>query len=303
VQAASDTIDATGVRSDNSTFPILVSVNTIGLSDPHQYLVTVHDISELKHAQLALLKSNDELEQRVAVRTEELKHAEKELNQSQRLASLGRMSSAIAHEINQPITALSSYAASSELLLQRNQPDKVTANLKKITGLIERLSYISRQLRMVSGKRNSGLSTIKLLPVVQYAQDVLANKLKQYDVSLEININDQASAIGNSMMLEQVLVNLLSNAIDAVSSVASPLISISIDSDSSTRLLVKDNGVGLSSEEVTHIFEPFYSAKQADEGLGLGLAISYSLVSDMGGQLKVDSQLGAGTLFTIILTP
>lgn len=301
VHASVEAIDAIGIRPDGSTFPILVSSSVIGLSDPPEYLITIHDVSELKQAQLELVKSNDELEQRVAARTEELKHAEKELSQSQRLASLGRMSSAIAHEINQPITALSSYAASSELLVQRDQPEKVLANLKKITGLIERLSYISRQLRMVSGKRNTGLATIKILPVVHYAQDVLTAKLNQYGVTLNINVSEQASASGNSMMLEQVVVNLLNNAIDAVSSVEVPTITISVKLDDTVHLMVKDNGVGLRRDELPHIFEPFYSAKQVDEGLGLGLAISYSLVADMGGQLKVDSQLGAGTLFTISL--
>jgi two-component system C4-dicarboxylate transport sensor histidine kinase DctB len=301
VHAAVEAIDAIGIRSDGTTFPILVSSSAIGLSDPHEYLITIHDVSELKQAQLELVKSNDELEQRVVARTEELKRAEKELSHSQRLASLGRMSSAIAHEINQPITALSSYAASSELLIQRDEPEKVLSNLKKITGLIERLSYISRQLRMVSGKRNTGLATIKILPVVQYAQDVLSAKLAKAGVSLQIDVSDQASAVGNSMMLEQVVVNLLNNAIDAVASVKNPMISISAELGSSTLVMVRDNGVGLTIDEIPHIFEPFYSAKQFDEGLGLGLAISYSLVSDMGGQLKVDSQLGEGTLFTITL--
>ncbi|MFQ3230184.1 MAG: two-component system C4-dicarboxylate transport sensor histidine kinase DctB [Reinekea sp.] len=301
VYSAIEAIDSIGIRSDGSSFPILVTSSAIGLSEPHEYLITIHDVSELKQAQLELVKSNDELEQRVVARTEELKRAEKELSHSQRLASLGRMSSAIAHEINQPITALSSYAASSELLIQRNQPEKVLSNLKKITGLIERLSYISRQLRMVSGKRNTGLATIKLLPVVQYAQDVLSANLTQAGISLNIDVSEQASAMGNSMMLEQVVVNLIKNAIDAVSSVNNPQITISVELGSSALVRVSDNGIGLTADEITHIFEPFYSAKQFDEGLGLGLAISYSLVSDMGGQLKVNSQLGEGTLFTIAL--
>ncbi|MBU2864039.1 GHKL domain-containing protein [Reinekea forsetii] len=302
VHASLEAIDATGIRSDGSTFPILVSSSAIGLSDPSDYLITIHDVSELKQAQYELVKNNDELEQRVHDRTNELRAAEKELSHSQRLASLGRMSSAIAHEINQPITALSSYAASSELLIQRNQPDKVLSNLKKISGLIDRLSYISRQLRMVSGKRNTGLSNIKLLPAIHYAQDVLASKLAHAKVDLIINVDEQLCARGNSMMLEQVLVNLLSNAIDAVAKVNHPQITIKGSYSDSVLLVVEDNGIGLSQEELPHIFEPFYSAKQIDEGLGLGLAISYSLVSDMGGQLTVDSQVESGTQFTIKLT-
>ncbi|ATX77688.1 ATP-binding protein [Reinekea forsetii] len=293
--------DATGLRTDGTKVPILVSTSAIGTTGEHEYLVTIHDVSELKSAQLNLLKSNDALEQRVISRTEELRQAENELNQSQRLASLGRMSSAIAHEINQPITALSSYAASSELLLHRNDHEKVAINLTKIKGLIERLSYISRQLRMVSGKRNTGLSTIRILPVVQYALDVLKTKTEQLKVKVEIDIGEFDEAQGNSMMLEQVVVNLVSNALDAVISKTVREIYIRSRHGSGLRLSIEDTGQGLNPDDLPHIFEPFYSTKDMGEGLGLGLAISYSLVTDMGGKLTVSSQVGNGSLFNIDL--
>jgi len=293
--------DATGIRTDGSKVPILVSTSAIGITGEHEYLVTIHDVSELKSAQLNLLKSNDELEQRVIARTQELRRAENELNQSQRLASLGRMSSAIAHEINQPVTALSSYAASSELLLQRSEHEKVALNLTKIKGLIDRLSYISRQLRMVSGKRNTGLSTIRILPVVQYALDVLKTKTELLKVKVNIDVGEFDEAQGNSMMLEQVVVNLLSNALDALINKNAREISIRSRVGAGLRLTIEDTGQGLSAGDLAHIFEPFYSTKNIGEGLGLGLAISYSLVTDMGGMLTVSSEVEKGTAFNIDL--
>lgn len=302
VKATVTAQDATGLRQDRSQFPILVTTSAIGFSNEEEFLITVHDVTELKSAQLELIKNNNELEQRIQLRTEALKTAERELSQSQRLAALGRMSSAIAHELNQPITAIESYTAASEVLLSRQEYAKVDGNLHKIKSLIERLSYISRQLRMVSGKRNTGLSSTRILPVAFYAQDVLHKKLTDNEVSLTINISRQDEALANTMMLEQVVVNLISNAIDAVAE--QPIRSITVSgtqSDDVYQLSIHDTGAGLTNEEKLHIFEPFYTTKEVTEGLGLGLAISYNLVSDMDGKLTVSSDADQGTTFTILL--
>jgi C4-dicarboxylate-specific signal transduction histidine kinase len=292
---------------------VLVSLKRIQSNRVHEYVLTIHDVSELKQAQLELERNNEELEQRVVARTSELQLAEKALNQSQRLASLGRMSSAIAHEINQPITALANYAASTEVLIERHQNEKALTNVDRIKGLIDRLSYISRQLRMVSGKRNTGVKPIKIRPIIAYAEDVLKQRLTETNVTVVSEITDTDRVLGNSMMLEQIVVNLMNNAIDALADIEAennheqPNITITREIiEDKLSIHISDNGKGLTEQEMEHLFEPFYTTKTLKQGLGLGLAISYNLASDMNGMLSVTSAKNStlettGATFTITL--
>lgn len=253
-------------------------------------------------AQRALEQANEVLEHRVEERTRDLKEAQLALAQNQKLAALGRMSSAIAHEINQPITALRNYTASSQLLLTRNAFDVVQRNLQKMEGLTDRLSALSRQLRVFSGKRNSGSSLVSLHAPVHYALDVLQARLDDTGIQCEVDLGEELHVLANAMMLEQILVNLLSNAIDALKDQPDGRINITLtrSAEGQTTLSIKDNGRGLDHEMQAKIFEPFYTTKAVGDGMGLGLAISYSLAHDMGAELAVNSAPGQGACFALI---
>lgn len=252
-------------------------------------------------AQRALQQANEVLEQRVEERTRDLKEAQAALAQNQKLAALGRMSSAIAHEINQPITALRNYTASSRVLLARNSTDIVRQNLEKMDGLTERLSALSRQLRIFSGKRNTGSAPASLHAPVHYALDVLQPRLDAAGIDCRIDLGEERWVLANAMMLEQILVNLLSNAIDALADREDARIFIRLtqQEDARVSLQIGDNGPGMDKELQTKVFEPFFTTKSVGEGMGLGLAISYSLAHDMGAELTVSSEPPNGTCFSL----
>jgi len=252
-------------------------------------------------AQRALQQANEALEQRVEERTRDLKEAQSALAQNQKLAALGRMSSAIAHEINQPITALRNYTASSRVLLERNSTDIVRQNLEKMDGLTERLSALSRQLRIFSGKRNTGSAPASLHAPVHYALDVLQPRLDAAGIDCRIDLGEERWVLANAMMLEQILVNLLSNAIDALADRddAHIFIRLTQQDDARVSLQIGDNGPGMDKELQTKVFEPFFTTKAVGEGMGLGLAISYSLAHDMGAELTVSSEPPNGTCFSL----
>lgn len=300
-QAGTASIRAEGLRRDGSRFPLLYTLKSIRVGDQNEYILTVQDITELTDAQVALQEANEALERRVEERTADLQRAQAALAQNQKLAALGRMSAAIAHEINQPITALSNYAASSRLLLQHQQPDKVIDNLTRIEGLLERLSNLSRQLRIFSGKRNTGSEWVSLHGPMRYALDLLKPRLDEAGIRCEVTLNDDARVQANTMMLEQIMVNLLSNAIDALDGQPNPTINISLnqESDGALQLILEDNGPGMSAEQQSRIFEPFFTTKPVGKGVGLGLAISYSLALDMGADLLATSAPGRGSRFTL----
>lgn len=294
-------VRAEGIRLDGSRFPILYTLNPIRVGNQDEYILTVQDITELTRAQLALEQANEVLEHRVEERTRDLKQAQEALAQSQKLAALGRMSSAIAHEINQPITALRNYVASSQLLLDHNKPEKVGNNLGRIEKLVDRLSSLSRQLRVFSGKRNTGSDLVSLQAPVIYALDLLRPRLEDQGIACDVDLGDNRYVQANTMMLEQIIVNILSNALDALSDQQDGRIDITLSHQDQEALVLRiaDNGPGMSEEQQARIFEPFFTTKPVGEGVGLGLAISYSLALDMGADLSVDSAPDSGTTFLL----
>jgi C4-dicarboxylate-specific signal transduction histidine kinase len=293
---------AEGVRSDGSRFPVVYTLNPIRLGE---FILTVQDVTELTAAQQALQKINKVLEDRVRERTRDLEQAQAALAQNQKLAALGRMSAAIAHEINQPITALSNFVASSRVLLERNQPEPVRGNLVKIEALLERLSKLSRQLRVFSGKRNSGSALVSLRAPIQYAFELLGPRLESEGVGYELRLSGDYEVRANSMVLEQIIVNLMTNAIDAVTGRADARIEVRVKEMESplsrVSLSIEDNGHGMTDDQLSQAFEPFFTTKPIGKGMGLGLAISYSLACDIGAELTVSSKVGEGTCFTLIL--
>lgn len=312
-KAGNGSCRAEGVRSDGSRFPVLYTLNPIRVGEQSEFILTVQDVTELTAAQQALQEANRALEHRVEERTRELEDAQAALAQNQKLASLGRMSAAIAHEINQPITALSNFVASSQVLLARNRLESVSENFLKIENLVERLSKLSRQLRIFAGKRNTGSASISLQASVHYALELLGPRLETEGVECELLLpRDQKDyqVQANAMVLEQIVVNLLTNAIDALSGQPDSLIEIRLTELAASpkaglpkriSLSIEDNGPGMTEDQLGHVFEPFFTTKPMGKGLGLGLAISYSLARDIGADLTVSSSVGKGTCFSLIL--
>lgn len=296
---------AEGVRTDGTRFPVIYTLNPISVGENEEFILTVQDVTELTAAQQALQKINKALEHRVRERTRDLEQAQAALAQNQKLAALGRMSAAIAHEINQPITALSNFVANSQVLLTRDQPEKVNDNLVKIETLLQRLSKLSRQLRIFSGKRNSGSAFVSIKAPIDYALELLGSRFESEQIQCRIYVPKDYEVWANAMVLEQIFVNLISNAIDALAGQPNARISIRVEALENPPVRVsvgiEDNGHGMSDEQLAQVFEPFFTTKPMGQGLGLGLAISYSLACDIGAELSVSSETGNGTRFTLIL--
>lgn len=304
-EAGNGSCRAVGVRSDGDRFPVLYTLNPIRVGDQNEFILTIQDVTELTAAQQALQDANKALEHRVEERTRDLEAAQAALAQNQKLAALGRMSAAIAHEINQPITALSNFIASSQVLLDRNRPESVRNNLEKIKSLVDRLSKLSRQLRIFAGKRNSGSAVVSLQAPVRYALDLLAPRLEAGQIKYSLQLGRDHLVHANAMVLEQIVVNLLTNAIDALAGRDDARIEIRMgpagaESDNVV-LSIEDNGSGMSDDQLNRVFEPFFTTKPMGQGLGLGLAISYSLACDIGADLTVSSRVGEGTCFSLTI--
>lgn len=246
---------------------------------------------------------NARLQREIAERErvqETLAVAEQTLEQSSKLAALGEMSAAVSHELNQPLAAMKTYLAGARLLLRRNRPEEALSSFGRIDGLIERMSAITRQLKSYARKGAEAFTEVNMGDALASALAMMEPQLRQRRVKIAKYLPDAPVLVmGDRMRLEQVMVNLLRNALDATKSVSDPEVEIILAAGETAALTVRDNGEGV--EDLDVLFEPFYTTKQPGDGVGLGLAISSGIVNDHGGRLTARNGQHGGAVFEMQL--
>jgi two-component system, NtrC family, C4-dicarboxylate transport sensor histidine kinase DctB len=252
-------------------------------------------------AELRLL--NARLSREIAEREKVQKNlevAELTLAQSSKLAALGEMSAAVSHELNQPLAAMKTYLAGARLLLQRKRPDEALSSFQRIDDLIERMGAITRQLKSYARKGGEAFEPVDLRACLSSALAMMEPQLKLRVVQISRTLPRQpVRVMADRLRLEQVIINLLRNALDATKDVVKPQIEILLTHGDMATLSVRDNGHGIS--EIGSVFEPFYTTKKPGEGVGLGLAISSGIVGDLGGRLTAHNAEGGGAVFEVHL--
>lgn len=226
--------------------------------------------------------------------------AEQTLAQSSKLAALGEMSAAVSHELNQPLAAMKTYLAGARLLLERRRPDEALASFQRIDDLIERMGTITRQLKSYARKGTEALEPVDLRQCLSGALSMMEPQLRARVVRITRALPRQpVMVMVDRLRLEQVIINLLRNALDATKEVGDPQVDLTLSAGEQAVLAVRDNGPGI--RDLENIFEPFYTTKKPGEGVGLGLAISSSIMADLGGRLTARNAEGGGAVFEIVL--
>lgn len=229
-----------------------------------------------------------------------LQSAEQNLEQSSKLAALGQMSAAVSHELNQPLAAMRTYLAGAKLLVARNRLDEAKSSFQRIDDLIARMTVITKQLKSYARKSSESAVEIDLRDCVASAMAMMAPQLGKETVRIVQNMPDsKVCTLGDNIRVEQIIINLLRNALDALKDIPEPRIEISLEAGETARLSVLDNGPGFEDPEA--LFEPFYTTKAPGEGVGLGLAISAGIATEMGGRLMAQNATPLGALFTLEL--
>lgn len=233
--------------------------------------------------------SNKQLKAQIREREraeKELKETQQELIQAAKLAVLGQMSAGLNHEMNQPLTAIQAYARNSQRFLERGDEQTVKANLVEIVGLCDKMAELTRQFKVFARKSEGPPSTVDLrLPVDAALKIIMAQ-----DSSDRVDIdwqrpNEPALVHGDLIRIEQVLVNLVANALHAVESNSFPKVTIQlVEDDGHWSCRVADNGPGLPANS-EQLFEPFFTTKSLKQGLGLGLSISRQIADALSGRL------------------
>ena len=252
---------------------------------------------------LELRQLNARLQREIAEREKvqkDLAVAEQTLAQSSKLAALGEMSAAVSHELNQPLAAMKTYLAGARLLLQRKRPEEALSSFQRIDDLIDRMGAITRQLKSYARKGGEAFEPVDLRICLSSALAMMEPQLKLRVVKISRSIPRQpVMVMADRLRLEQVMINLLRNALDATKDTREPQIDLMLAAGDAAVLAVRDNGHGIA--DLVNLFEPFYTTKKAGEGVGLGLAISSGIVTDLGGRLTARNAEGGGAVFEMQL--
>jgi len=275
------------------------------------------------HARRVLEQANEKLETRVSERTAEitqtnlllrqeiddrrkaeiaLKKTRSELVHSAKLAALGQMSAGINHELNQPLAAIRSYSDNCKLFLYKERYDDAISNLEQISELTDRMARIGAQLKLFSRKSSGQMRTVPLHSVVDGALEILRPALRKAEADIQVTISPESLEVkANDVMLQQVLVNLIGNALQAVENQQDRKIKVLAERRKGKVVVsVEDSGIGVEPEHLKNIFEPFYTTKKSGQGLGLGLTITERIIRDMNGYIQV-AQTTSGARFEFFL--
>ncbi|WP_370232815.1 sensor histidine kinase, partial [Neptunomonas phycophila] len=287
-------------------FQMMFSIRMMSTAPETTYLVTIIDITRRKRLEHALQEANESLEQKVSERTLALKNAQADLLQAEKMAAMGRMSTAIVHELNQPLTAMRNYLAMLRQI--REHPDMFNDNLQRLNQLVDRMASLTGQLKTFAYKKVEVTGAVDLQSVIPSVLTMFSAQMKANEIRSVIQIPETSIRVkGDQVRLEQVLVNLIGNACDALDEAAQDhpsVLTVTVSTELKwAHILISDNGDGVSEEALAHLFEPFYTTKSMGSGLGLGLSIVDNILRDLGGKISArnNSEGGLGVLVTLPL--
>ena len=280
-------------------------------------------MEERQASRHALQKAAEELDRKIAQRTQQLQLANQsletkyaklketehllrsthsELVQAGKLAMLGQMAAGVTHELNQPLAAIRAFADNALTFLARGQSDKAGENLAHISAASARMGAIIGQLKGFARKSHESVATVDLAQSIQASAFLLQSEFRRHDVALEVEVQEPVRVMGDAGRTEQVLINLLRNALDAVSAAPEKVVAVTLRRDGDAAILsIRDSGAGIPEHVAQHLFAPFFTTKPSGEGLGLGLAISSSIVQAMNGQLTAHNHSAGGAEFVLRL--
>lgn len=288
------------------------------------FRLSVRRHEERVQADARLRQAHQELEQRIAERTADLRATNTSLEeridrlktterilretgdnavQAGKLAVLGQMAAGISHEVNQPLTAMHTLTDNARDLLDRGDLGEVRSNLDGIKQMAERMGRIAGEIKNFTRKSPVEKQAVPVLNVVCQAAMLVESRRRATEATITLpEIPETLAVLADPQRLEQVLVNLLLNALDAVATASVRQVTLLAAGDAErVRITVQDSGAGIPENALAHLFEPFFTTKSSGQGLGLGLSISRMIVQELGGTIEAHNRENGGADFCITL--
>lgn len=234
---------------------------------------------------------------------QELKHRTAELVQAAKLATIGQMATGMVHEVNQPLAAIGAFAGNAQKFMEMGRHDRVNQNLGEIAAQVERLATITRRLKGFARRPADDLTPVALAPAMDRVLAMVGPRLREQGVAVEFDRGPEGLAVtAEQVRLEQVMVNLITNALDSMKRSDDGALSIRFRRNGERTLVtIADTGPGIPEDMLPRLFDPFTTTKPSGEGLGLGLSISSAILRDFGGNLHAANRREGGAAFTLEL--
>jgi len=281
---------------------IVLWQNRARLSAERRALVTLEKTVKERTAELAtaLGRLEAEVEDRRRIDAE-LHRARDELVQTAKLAAMGEAFSGLAHEVNQPLAALRTYISATRLLLDRQDIESAKTNLSVMDRAIQKLSGLTATLKRLARQDDRKHETVDLATCVRHVLELLKFRLVDENIEILISAPEPACLFGDATRIEQVVLNLVQNAIDAVSNQTDRFISVAVERrDEQVVLTVGDRGPGVPEEASGRLFDPFFTTKEPGRGLGLGLSIAYAIIKEHGASIHHERSDAGETRFRVV---
>ncbi len=314
MQAGSDRFETAHQRNDGTIVDLEISTTVVELPGESFFVSYARDITERKQMAEELNAFRQHLERLVEERTAQLERVNRELAeqiaerkrlqakliQASKMSALGTMAGGIAHEVRNPLSIISSC---NQLLQEHPDSQEVHQQcIEKIATACQRASLIIENLLTFAAPSKEQTQPVDLNAVLNNAIVLLSHSMDQQGITLEKNCGpDLPSIMGNQALLQQVFINLMLNAIDAMPEGGSLQVGTRMTEQGEVAIEFTDSGRGISPEHLPKIFDPFFTTKSVGEGVGLGLSISYSIIQQHKGTIAVRSQPGQGSTFTVQL--
>ena len=317
-------LDTTGARRQQRlAFAFVTGVFLIAVLYALYALQRRRTIAEKLNAQEALRRANDQLETTVAQRTaaltdandrmqreiaererteQRLRATQQEVVHAGKLAVIGQMAAGLTHEINQPLVAIRTLCDNARTFFERNQPAQALANLERVGRLVDSMAVLTGELKAFARKPEVERVAVSLGEAVAHARFIYESRIRDEAVRLDVRIPPGTTVYAESSQLQQVIVNLLGNALDAVRDAGTRAVTIEADEPDAhdrVRFTIADSGPGIAPEVLAHLFEPFVTTKPRGQGLGLGLAITSRIVEGFGARIAAVNGDEGGARFTI----
>ena len=253
---------------------------------------------------LAKINRRLQLEIEEHSRTEqELRETQQEVIQAGKLAALGQMSAVVSHELNQPIAAIRTYAASCRKFFAKDKKKMVLQNLNIISDLTEHMGSITSQLKSFARKSDGLVEPVNIQDRITRVQFMLANQIHPAGVTVNMDLCESPIIVlADPVKIDQILVNLIRNSIDAMKNTEQKLLDIRLlTNGTDAELHISDSGHGIDTATMDQLFEPFFTTKNIGDGLGLGLSISFRIISEIGGTIRATESSYGGATFIVRL--